>query len=311
MESLTIEGPGFIAQHITDATLTWKPINSTAGAGATAEVSFLTSEGTVAARYSGRVRNIGFGGLGFSIDADIHSARFQMILPFDHGNSAKIRFNYELKGCELSTAIKILRPQQRLLCGGDVRLTIDRAEAGSGTLPPTGTAQEIRHIQDLMLYLSDLDVVQRHCEAYFPASLTSTGQKHIDLRVARLLIEGRCVAYLGAEEVLHPPLPLGSARLALCGQPERHCRVSPRVALAYWLSKSHLNARPRADICSAKSDPCFQRSAPQSTATGQISKPKTQCPRRRPHEDWPEIWQGLEAEQERRLRNLSSTIPRD
>jgi hypothetical protein len=195
LESLTIEGPEFIAQRITDATLTWKPISSTAGAGATAEISFLTSEGTVAARHSGRVRTIGSGGLGFSIDADIHSARFQMMLPFDRGNSAKIRFNYELKGCEPGPAIKILRLQQRLLRGGDVRLTIDGAEAGSGTLPSTGTTEELRHIQDLVLYLSDLDVVQRHCEAYFPAPLVYTGKERIDLRVARLLIEGRCVAY--------------------------------------------------------------------------------------------------------------------
>ncbi|WP_229919927.1 hypothetical protein, partial [Streptomyces minutiscleroticus] len=93
----------------------------------------------------------------------------------------------------LSTAH--LRLQQRLLRGGDLRLTIDGAEAGSGTLPATGTAEELRHIEHLLLYLSDLDVVQRHCETYFPAPLTYTGQERIDLRVARLLIEGRCVAY--------------------------------------------------------------------------------------------------------------------
>lgn len=39
-----------------------------------------------------------------------------------------------------------------------------------------------------------------------------------------------------------PSPPDKSARLALCGQLQWHCRVSPGEALHYWLSQSHLNA---------------------------------------------------------------------
>ncbi|GGY18934.1 hypothetical protein GCM10010358_82430 [Streptomyces minutiscleroticus] len=108
LESLTIEGPEFIAQRITDATLTWKPVNPTASVGATAEVSFLTSENTVAARYSGRLHAVGSGGLGASIEVDVYGARFQMMLPFNRKTPAKIRFTYKLKGHEPASAIKIL-----------------------------------------------------------------------------------------------------------------------------------------------------------------------------------------------------------
>ncbi|MEV2193640.1 hypothetical protein AB0I02_22020 [Streptomyces phaeochromogenes] len=43
--------------------------------------------------------------------------------------------------------------------------------------------------------------MQRHCESCFPAPLVYSGAERIDLRIARLLIEGRCVAYRSARTV--------------------------------------------------------------------------------------------------------------
>lgn len=118
-----------------------------------------------------------------------------MMLPFNEDTAATIRYSYDLDGREPGEAARVLRIQQRLLQGGDVHVTIDGTPAGSGTLPATGTPEDLRHIQQMLLYFADLDVVQRHCEAFFPAPLTYTGRERIDLRVARLLIEGKCVSY--------------------------------------------------------------------------------------------------------------------
>ncbi|MFD9400277.1 hypothetical protein ACFWA4_15875 [Streptomyces sp. NPDC060011] len=195
LESLTIRGPEFIAGHITDATLTWRPITPAVPAGASAEISFRTANDVVTARHTGRLTSVGAGVLGTSIEIDVHGAVLQMMLPFNADTPATIRYSYDLDGRAPGEAARVLRIQQRLLQGGGLRVTIDGTPAGSGTFPATGTPEDLRHIQQMLHYFADLDVVQRHCEAFFPAPLAYTGRERIDLRVARLLIEGKCVSY--------------------------------------------------------------------------------------------------------------------
>lgn len=91
--------------------------------------------------------------------------------------------------------MKIVRLYQRLQHGGAFRLSVSGVHAGSGTLPASGSAEELREVEHLLLYLSDLEVLQRHCEAYFPVPLDYTPAERIQARIARLLVDGRCVAY--------------------------------------------------------------------------------------------------------------------
>ncbi|MFE9813077.1 hypothetical protein [Streptomyces sp. NPDC005548] len=169
LESLTIRGPEFIAQHITDATLTWRPITLAAAPGVDAEISFRTADDVVTARHTGRLTSVGAGALGTLIEIDVLGAVLQMMLPFNADTAATLRYSYDLDGREPGEAAKVLRIQQRLLQGGGGRVTMDGTPAGSGTLPATGTPEELHHIRQMLLYFADLDVVQRHCEAFFPA----------------------------------------------------------------------------------------------------------------------------------------------
>ncbi|MFF8029529.1 hypothetical protein ACFZDJ_52730 [Streptomyces sp. NPDC007896] len=77
--------------------------------------------------------------------------------------------------------MKILRLYQRILRGGSFRISVNGANADSGTLPGTGSGDNIAEVEKLLLYLSDLDVVQRHCETSFPAPLAYTDAERIDL----------------------------------------------------------------------------------------------------------------------------------
>ncbi|MGW3520585.1 hypothetical protein [Streptomyces hydrogenans] len=228
VEYLTIDGPSWLSRTVTDVEVLWKPAPTSAPVGTPVEVAFLDSDGGVAAHYTGRLNSVGSGGLGASVDTDIHGARLQMMLPFDDTVDGTLRYSFDLEGREPAEALKIIRLYQRLLRGGAFRLSVSGSNSGAGTLAPSGTPDQLREVEHLLLYLSDWDVLQRHCENYFPTPLTYTAVERIQVRIARLVVEGHCVAYPFARTLTftlngqdHPAL-----RAVLGGHPQ--CiRVSP------------------------------------------------------------------------------------
>jgi hypothetical protein len=228
VECLTIDGPSWLSRTVTDVEVLWKPASTSAPVGTPVEVAFLASDCGSAARYTGRLSNVGSGGLGASVDTDIHGARLQMLLPFDDTAAGTLRYSFDLEGHEAAEALKIMRLYERLLRGGAFRLSVDGTSAGAGTLAPSGTPDHVREVEHLLLYLSDWDVLQQHCESYFPAPLTYTAVERIHVRIARLVVEGRCVAYPFARTLTftltgqdHPALR------AILGDRPQCVRVSP------------------------------------------------------------------------------------
>jgi hypothetical protein len=111
-------------------------------------VAFLDSDGGVTARYIGRLNNVGSGGLGASVDTDIHGARLQMMLPFDDTSASTLRYVFDLEGREPAEALKIMRLYQRLLCGGAFRLSVNgKNAAGAGRLAPSGNPVHLREVE--------------------------------------------------------------------------------------------------------------------------------------------------------------------
>jgi hypothetical protein len=199
--SLTIDGPEWLSKAVSDVRMTWQPVPDAAPSDAAAEVEFLNSEGVTTGRYAGRLIAQRSGELGASLEADVHGARLQMLVPFDKQLDGTMHYSFDLSGREPAEALEVLRLHQRILKGGAFRITVEGTRVGSGRLSATGTDEDIAEVEKLLSYLSDLDVVQHHCESYFPAPLTYSGEERIDLRTARLLIEGRCVADRSARMV--------------------------------------------------------------------------------------------------------------
>ncbi|MGW5330896.1 hypothetical protein [Streptomyces sp. NPDC004014] len=195
VQCLTIDGPSWLSETVTDAEVRWRPAPTAAAVGSLVEVAFVDADGGVAARYAGRLKSAGSGGLGVSVDTDIHGARLQMMLPFGDTSAGTVRYSFDLEGREPAEALKIMRLYQRLLHGGAFRLSVNGDNAGAGTLAESGNLEHLREVEHLLLYLSDWDVLQRHCESYFPTPLTYTATERIEIRIARLVVEGRCVAY--------------------------------------------------------------------------------------------------------------------
>ncbi|MGI5359773.1 hypothetical protein ACQI4E_31385 [Streptomyces sp. CA-252508] len=81
---------------------------------------------------------------------------------------------------------------ERIAAGGAFEV---RASAGAigGELPPRPEAAR-QEASQLRSYIEDLEAVQRHCEQYVPIPDELTPAGRIALRMARLLIQGHCVA---------------------------------------------------------------------------------------------------------------------
>ncbi|MFD5470953.1 hypothetical protein [Streptomyces sp. NPDC127105] len=192
--SLTVDGPEWLSNTVSDVRVIWQPAPDAVRSDTAAEVEFLDSEGMTTGRYAGRLIAHRSGDLGASVEADIHGARLQMLVPFDRRTEGTVRYSFDLNGREPAEAMRVLRLYQRILSGGSLRISVDGTGVGSGKLSTRGTDEDNAEVEKLLSYLSDLEVVQRHCESYFPAPLAYSGAERIDLRIARLLIEGRCVA---------------------------------------------------------------------------------------------------------------------
>ncbi|MFD5326503.1 hypothetical protein [Streptomyces sp. NPDC127092] len=124
----------------------------------------------------------------------------------------------------------MFRLRRRLSLGGDFRVMIHGQLAGAQRLPESGTADDNRRWAQLQLqlqlFLEDLDVVQRYCEQDFPIPADMSMTDRIALRMARLLVEGRCVASPFSRELTITLTWIDDAntRELLSGRPQ-----SPRI----------------------------------------------------------------------------------
>lgn len=84
VESLSIEGPEWLTETVTDVGVIWRPVPLVVEAGTAAEIQFSDTDGARAGRYAGRLIAVGSGGVGRSVEADVHGARLQVLVPFDH-----------------------------------------------------------------------------------------------------------------------------------------------------------------------------------------------------------------------------------
>ncbi|WP_318212024.1 hypothetical protein [Streptomyces sp. SJL17-1] len=192
--SLTVSGPEWIAQTFTNTAVLWRPISPASETCAAVAVAFLSEDGSVQASYAGRLKARGSGSLGKSIEVDLPGALLRLLHPFDESAPAKLTYQFDLTGLSPAEALKVLRLRRRLSRGGDFRVMIDGHLAGAGRLPKSGTADDLRRWARLELFLEDLEVVQRYCDQDFPIPADMPMTDRIALRMARLLVEGRCVA---------------------------------------------------------------------------------------------------------------------
>ncbi|MGW4937324.1 hypothetical protein ACWEQH_30705 [Streptomyces sp. NPDC004166] len=206
VESLTVSGPEWLSGDHRDVEVRWQPADKVPLVETAVEMVFLDGE-QVTACYPGTLAHVGRGSVGRSVTVDLAGGSMELMTPEASGALASLRFTFSLEKLEPSAALRLLRIRQRIMAGGVFEVRAGAGAVGGGELPPHPEAAR-QEVAQLLSYIEDLEVVQRHCEQYFPVPGELVPTDRVALRMARLLIQGHCA--------ISPFLP--RARFTLNGQ---------------------------------------------------------------------------------------------
>ncbi|MGP3947073.1 hypothetical protein [Streptomyces sp. 6N106] len=191
VESMTVTGPQWLSEVHRDVEVRWHPADTVRPDEAGVEVVFLDGH-QITASYPGVLGHLGRGSIGRSVTVELAGGSMQLLIPDTGAGPASLQFTFSLEGLEPAAALRLLRIHQRIQAGGAFEVRARAGVVGGGELPPKPESAR-QEVEEVCGFVEDLEVVQRHCEQYFPVPDELTPLDRIVLRMARLLIEGHCV----------------------------------------------------------------------------------------------------------------------
>ncbi|MFS8202580.1 hypothetical protein ACLVWQ_28310 [Streptomyces sp. CWNU-52B] len=188
VDKMTVTGPQFLAREHQDVEVHWHPAEATVQEEVSADLIFMDG-GQVTASYPGTLKHLGRGSTGRSARVELAGGHLQLLMPDAPGAAASLKFTLSLEGLEPAAALRVLRIHQRITAGGTFEVRTGKGIVEAGEIPPLPEGESAQW----QLFLEDLEVVQRHCEQYFPIPNELPYKERVVLRIARLLLEGHCV----------------------------------------------------------------------------------------------------------------------
>ncbi|RRQ26143.1 hypothetical protein DK926_19275 [Rhodococcus sp. Eu-32] len=196
VHSLKIDGPDFIAGTETNVSVQLNPHSSSPHIGASVQFQFDDEEGNNRGRYEGTVTHIGNGGIGGALEVDFfnghHTVRILHAFT-DTTEPIEVTSKFHLRKISPSDAVGVIDIAYLLRApAGTLKVFFEDDFLMSMThdSPTTRIDPDLEIIRSIA---DDLAVVQRHCKQVFNLPDTVTAKERIDLRVARLLVDGHAV----------------------------------------------------------------------------------------------------------------------
>ena len=204
VEHIHVEGPAFIAGHHQSADIVLQPsIADSPGVGKAVELRiYLQDETTPMSSWVGTVTNAPHGSLGGTIDADFYGGKLQvrLLVPFAdpsiiaaRGLDPGVRIRFDTTNALPSVVRDVLAITRQVQTATKIELFLDGSYAA--TLAATDPTTD--YDEDLLIaeqFADDLDVVQRKLGSYFNMPDEVTAVERIDVRIARILLDGGIVA---------------------------------------------------------------------------------------------------------------------
>ncbi|MBL7256003.1 hypothetical protein [Paractinoplanes lichenicola] len=197
-QRLTFTGPDWLAPQ-GPYELTLKPIDLSDRIGTEAKLHMLDSDGHRRSSYQAGVSYAGAGSSGYSIDLQIQNDTKLRLKVGDDG--VTLQADFSLHAWTPQQALQTIGLHRNLLEFSSCELEIG-GQVMSLLRPdlPVPDQATMEALADIELLADDLDIVQRHARTFFPIPERISITERIDIRLARLLVEGHCVQYRGARE---------------------------------------------------------------------------------------------------------------
>lgn len=192
--NLTYTGPSWLPAPSGHLEIKAIPAELATDREVTARLTALASDGHPAVSFQGKVERVGRGHLGSSLTFKFEdTATIQMLIGNDH--QSHMDGNFRFTRAMPATVLQTIALYRSLQDSASIEFELDGQRIGTldREAPLVVDDEERRLLRITEMLADDLDVVQRHCRAYFPIPDEIPVADRIDLRIARLLIEGHCV----------------------------------------------------------------------------------------------------------------------
>ncbi|BBZ38314.1 hypothetical protein [Mycobacterium conspicuum] len=209
--AIHIEGPKFIAGDHPPADVRLERLSDTPGVGKLLELRLFDTNGENIASHEGCVTHADIGTAGGSIEGKFCDERLHLkfLIPFEavrRDEPTRVKVGAHMT-VDLSRPGRPVVVQETLALARLVRFAprievhIDGQLVTSVTQVPGIAADNDTDYLIIEQLAEDLDIVQRYCGQFFDLPAEVTFKERVELRVARLLVQGHIVAHPGAKEL--------------------------------------------------------------------------------------------------------------
>lgn len=196
VKRLTITGPDWIAGTSDHVEVSWTPLASEPRKGALVSLRLLDADDKLLSSHEGEVTWLNTGTVGYALEGKFYGVvELQLLFPKEIEGTGKVNVSFDVAG---TTPMQM---RQCLALNRDLH-HCDRADILIDGEPLAKVhvnhhvadgEQASEDFADLELLAEDLEVIQRHCNTYFPVPPTVRGGERLAIRVTRLILEGHCV----------------------------------------------------------------------------------------------------------------------
>ncbi|MFD8916077.1 hypothetical protein [Streptomyces sp. NPDC059575] len=194
VDELTVTGPEWMAGTYRTIEVRWQPAEAVRPPEVAVEVVFLNGR-QVLATYAGTISHLGRGSIGWSVSVDLGGGSLTLLLPETSDAAATLEFDFAMERLLPAAALRMLSVHRRLAAGVSFEIRSSAGLLGQGTMPPRPD-EAGDDLAEVLGFVEDWEVVQRHCEQHFPVPLQMRADERLALRMTRLIIEGHTVVSL-------------------------------------------------------------------------------------------------------------------
>ncbi|ETT27859.1 hypothetical protein RR21198_1499 [Rhodococcus rhodochrous ATCC 21198] len=195
VRNLRVVGPELIAGEHRNVEVHLEPLNENPHLGAPAELKFFGSDDTVIASHEGRVAYLNHGTVGFTLKIEFYEhLTIELLFPLDKSVPGDACISYNFRRIRPLDALGVVEILSAVRYGeGPCKVFIDDNFLMSMSFNKATQNEVDDELAVISRIAYDLKVVQEFCHTRFAIPEELTAEEQIDLRVARILIEGYVV----------------------------------------------------------------------------------------------------------------------